>query len=172
MACRAFLTDTAVDAPILDTVFRTPPSTGATCHVGLFLCGRATASCQLASGGNRARSRTNSPPWRVLHRNSIFVAFAYNGGPIMVRDSWHGPDVTGSRFDARRAAFGDATLRWAGVFASFLLRHCGLPILPEAVYAPHKRHQEMGVRHRGSQQHHPHHLLPQQARGPYPWTHP
>ena len=48
-----------------------------------------------------------------------FVALAYDGRAIVVQDSWQGPGATGSWFDAPQAPFGDATLQWAGVFASF-----------------------------------------------------
>ena len=148
MAYRAFqrqtyLTDTAVDAPILDTVFRDPPSTGWSylpCRALTWWEGR----CTLPAGIGWDPSTLTSKVATVAHiaPEQHFVAFAYAGGAIVARDSWHGAGATGARFDARRAAYGDATLRWASVFASFLRRHCAQPVQLEAVYAPCLRQQE------------------------------
>lgn len=148
MAYRAFqrhtyLTDTAVDAPILDAVFRDPPATGWSylpCRALTWWEGR----CTLPAGIGWDPGTLTSKVATVAHiaPEQHFVAFAYAGGAIVVRDSWHGAGATGARFDARGAAYGEATLRWAGVFASFLRRHCGLPVQPEAVYASCRRQQE------------------------------
>ena len=141
MAYRAFqrhtyLTDTAVDARVLDTVFCDPPSTGWSylpCKALTLWEGR----CTLPAGIGWDPGMLTGKVATVAHiaPEQHFSAFAYAGGAIVVRDSWHGAGATGARFDARRAAYSDATLCWAGVFASFLRRHCGPPVQPEAVYA-------------------------------------
>ena len=148
MAYRAFqrhmyLTNTAVDALVLDTVFRDPPSTGWSylpCRALTWWEGR----CTLPAGIGWDPGTLTSKVAAVAHiaPEQHFVAFAYAGGAIVVRDGWHGAGATGARFDARRAAYGDATLRCAGVFVSFHRRHCGLPVQPEAVYASCRRQQE------------------------------
>ena len=124
-----YLTDTAVDAPILDAVFRDPPATGWSylpCRALTWWQGR----CTLPAGMGQEPGTLTGKVAMVAHiaPEQHFVAFAYAGGAIVMRDSWHGAGATGARFDARRAAYGEATLRWAGVFDSFLRRHCGLPV--------------------------------------------
>ena len=148
MAYRAFqrhtyLTNTAVDAPVLDTVFRDLPSTGWSnlpCRALTWWEGRFTLPAGIGWDPGTLTNKVAA----VAHiaPEQHFVALAYAGGAIVVRDSWHGAGATGARFDARRAAYGDATLCCAGVFASFLRRHCGLPVQPEAVYASCRRQQE------------------------------
>ena len=117
MAYRAFLrhtylTDTAVNAPIVDTVFRTPPSMGWSylpCRALSWWEGHGVLPACIGWEPGALTDKVTTVA--CIAPEQHFVAFAYNGGPIMGRDNWHGPDVAGSRFDARLAAFGDATLR-------------------------------------------------------------
>ena len=161
-----YLTDTAVDASILDTIFRTLPSTGWSylpCQALTWWEGRGVLPTCI--GWERGALTDRVATVAFIAPEQHFVAFVYDGGLIVVRDSWHGPDATGPRFDAWRSAFGDATLRWAGVFASFL-RHRGLPVLPEAIYAPCRRQQETECGIEAVN------LSHQRARGPFPATCP
>ena len=104
-----YLTNTAVDTSILDTIFRTPPSIGRN-----YLPFQALTWWE---GRGVLPTCIGWEPGALTDKVATvaFIApeqhFAYDGGPIVVRDSWHGPDATGLRFDARRAAFGDETLR-------------------------------------------------------------
>ena len=96
MAYRAFpqhtyLTDIAVNAPIVDTVFHTPPSTGWSYlpYRALTWWG-AAASCLLAVGGSRGLSPTRWPRWRALRQGSILWPLPTTAGPL-----WCGTAVTG-----------------------------------------------------------------------------
>ena len=138
-----YLTDTIMDAPILDTIFRVPASMGLSyppCNALTWWEGR----CILPIGIRWDPGTLTTEVATVAHiaPEPHCVAFAYAAGAIVVRDSWHGGGPMGARFDAGRATYGDTKSRWAGVFASFHRRHCGLLVQPEAVYAPCWRQQE------------------------------
>ena len=96
----------------MDTIFRTPRSTGWS-----YLPCRALSWWEghgvLPTGVGWEPGALTDKVATVTHiaPEQHFMVFAYDDGAIVLRDSWHGPGATGSRFDARWPPFGDATLR-------------------------------------------------------------
>lgn len=138
-----FLSDTAVDAAVGHAVRRHPPAAGWSflpCRVLTWWHGRGSVPPATLWDPTALTSRVATVA--RISPDEHFVQFSYDGGTIVIRDSWEGDVGANPRFDARRAPYGPSTLRWAGVFASFLRHHCGLPVQAVARYEPCRRQRD------------------------------
>ena len=138
-----YLSDTAVDAAVGHAVRREPPATGWSylpCRVLTWWHGRG--SVPPATLWDPAALTSRVATVARISPDEHFVALSYDGGTITIRDSWEGDVGANPRFDARRAPYGPSTLRWAGVFGSFLRHHCGLPVQAVARYEPCRRQRD------------------------------